>query len=100
MTLTEFRERLKTLHPAFKGIIFTACASFVFFIEQWLVGHSVSFKKDAIEGYKLFEMGTLSGVLELILWAPLREELTYRGPVWITAIIAGWFIKKRSEAFR
>ena len=87
MTVSEGRERLKKLHPVLKGLIFTALASFVVVIEQWLVKHSFDFQKEALRAYWLYSLETYKGIFALVFMAPLREEFLYRGPILVTLLI-------------
>src|SRR3989344_5718634 len=98
MSVSEFRERLKKLHSVIKGLIFTGLASVTFFIEQWLVGHSFSLKKDALEAYQLYGIDTYKGVAAVVFWAPIREEILYRGPVLIAVFVVQGLMLLRPES--
>ncbi len=94
MTLQESRERLRRLHPIVKGIIFTLLAGITFFIEIWLVRNMRDFHREAIRAYAAYDLDRIGGVVNLVIQAPFQEELIYRGPVWLLAVLTGWAIRK------
>lgn len=96
MELKELRERLRKLHPVIQGAICTALAGLTFFVEQWLVDNAADFKKEALSGFHRYEMDTFAGITDLVLRAPLEEEVLYRGPVWLIALLAALIFHKRA----
>lgn len=93
MSIPEFRERLRKLHPIPKGILFTALTSLIFFIEIWLVRNLAGWSEEATEAYKLHDLDKIAGFFRLIIVAPLEEEIKYRGPVWILAMVIHYALK-------
>ncbi len=94
MTIPEFRDRLSKLHPVLKGLLFTLLACVVFFIERWLFKNMDSLRFEAHTAYRIYDLDTIQGVIELVIVDPIEEEFLYRGPVWLMALVIAYALKK------
>ncbi len=97
MSVPEFRDRLKKLHPIAKGVVFTILASVIFFIEIWLLRNIKGMTQEALQAYRYYDLELLRGVLDLVIVAPVQEEATYRGPSWLLAMFAAYLGRKRPD---
>src|SRR3989344_4609525 len=98
MRFWDIKKQLKECGPIKKGILLMGLASLTVFIYHATTDTPTDLQKTAGSAYIQFDLDTASGAFDLVVMAPLREEIKYRGPVWIivllTALLAWRFYQK------
>lgn len=90
------KEQFRQYHPAFRVLILMLPVALTIYLHDFIFGQPTGLK-ELLRDYYQNSLYHPKEVINFVIWAPIWEELVYRGPAYLVLLFTLLLLKKYPE---